>query len=238
MRPFPERNRRNRDFLHGVACGVCLVSGSLTINDMMHRKGTPRCGDEKNAPCRPKGTERRRSAVPLSCFTRSGQYRGPYGGHCPSRSRTHFPPAAQRAAFSGAQPLSACLTRVLFPFIAVVSSVLYYQRRGGVSRRKWAGILRKSDIQNPVHRFNFPMLASKFHELFGTGIPAGNVIAGFPAAMSANLYNPFNRKMDCNPGHLCSFNQEISLILRQIRFSIRSAFFSAVWQISHSFLLL
>ena len=172
-------------FLHGVACGVCLVSGSLTINDMMRRKGTPRCGDEKNAPCRPKGTERRRSAVPLSCFTRSGQYRGPYGGHCPSRSRTHFPPAAQRAAFSGAQPLSACLTRVLFPFIAVVSSVLYYQRRGGVSRRKWAGILRKSDIQNPVHRFNFPMLASKFHELFGTGIPA---------AMSANLYNPLNRK--------------------------------------------
>jgi hypothetical protein len=44
--------------------------------------------------------------------------------------------------------------------------------------------------------------------------------------------------MDCNPGHLCSFNQEISLILRQIRFSIRPAFFSAVWQISYSFLLL
>lgn len=193
---------------------------------------------QKNAPAAPHGTERRVCAVPLSCFTHPGQYRGPYGGHCPSRSRTHFSPAAQRAAFSGAQPLSACLTRVLFPFIAVVSSVLYYQRRGGVSRRKWAGILRKSDIQNPVHRFNFPMLASKFHELFGTGIPAGNVIAGFPAAMSANLYNPFNRKMDCNPGHLCSFNQEISLILRQIRFSIRSAFFSAVWQISHSFLLL
>ena len=64
----------------------------------------------------------------------------------------------------------------------------------GIFTGETAVILRKSDIQNPVHRFNFPMLASKFHELFGTGIPAGNVIAGFPAAMSVNLYNPLNRK--------------------------------------------
>ena len=55
----------------------------------------------------------------------------------------------------------------------------------GIFTGETAVILRKSDIQNPVHRFNFPMLASKFHELFGTGIPA---------AMSANLYNPLNRK--------------------------------------------
>lgn len=114
-------------FLHGVACGVCLVSGSLTINDMMRRKGTPRCGDEKNAPCRPKGTERRRSAVPLSCFTRSGQYRGPYGGHCPSRSRTHFPPRRPEGRFQRcAAPLClldagtlsvhrGCVIRIILP---------------------------------------------------------------------------------------------------------------------------
>ena len=135
MRPFPERNRRNRDFLHGVACGVCLVSGSLTINDMMRRKGTPRCGDEKNAPCRPKGTERRRSAVPLSCFTRSGQYRGPYGGHCPSRSRTHLPSAAKRAAYSRWRPLSVCLAQVLFPFIAVSIFIILPTAVPRVNRR-------------------------------------------------------------------------------------------------------
>ena len=74
---------------------------------------------QKNAPAAPHGTERRVCAVPLSCFTHPGQYRGPYGGHCPSRSRTHLPSAAQRAASSRWRPLSVCLAQVLFPFIAV-----------------------------------------------------------------------------------------------------------------------
>ena len=46
----------------------------------------------------------------------------------------------------------------------------------GIFTEETAVILRKSNIQNPVHRLNFPMLASKFHELFGTGIPAGFVL--------------------------------------------------------------
>lgn len=72
-------------------------------------------------------------AVPLPCFTRLGQYRGPDGGRCPSRSRTHFPPAAQRAASSGSRPLSVRLVQVLFPFIALSMFVLYYQQNVSVS---------------------------------------------------------------------------------------------------------
>ena len=63
-----------------------------------------------------------------------------------------------------------------------------------VFTEKTAVIFRKSNIQNPVHGLDFPMLPSKFHQLFGRGIPAGNVITGLPAVMPASLHNPLNRE--------------------------------------------
>ena len=57
-----------------------------------------------------------------------------------------------------------------------------------------AVIFRKSNIQNPVHGPDFSMLPSKLHQLFGRGIPAGNVIAGLPAVAPASLHNPLNRE--------------------------------------------
>ena len=62
----------------------------------------------------------------------------------------------------------------------------------GVFTEETAVILRKSDVQNPVHRLDFPMFPSKFHQLPGGGVPAGNVVTDFPAAMSPSLHNPFN----------------------------------------------
>ena len=46
----------------------------------------------------------------------------------------------------------------------------------GVFSKKTATILRKSNIQNPMHRFDFPMLPGQHHQLLGTDIPAGNVL--------------------------------------------------------------
>lgn len=102
------------------------------------KRGGPRA--EKNARPPPPGAERRLGAVPLSCFPHTGPYRGPNGGRCPSRSRTHFPRAAQRAALSGTPPLSSCLTRVLFPFIAdIIHAILpedtRHVKRSGQKRR-------------------------------------------------------------------------------------------------------
>ena len=64
----------------------------------------------------------------------------------------------------------------------------------GVFTEKTAVIFRKSNIQNSVHGLDFPMLPSKRHQLFGTGIPAGNVITGLLAEMSTGLHDPLNRE--------------------------------------------
>lgn len=64
----------------------------------------------------------------------------------------------------------------------------------GVFAEETTVILRKSNIQQPVHGLDFPMLPSKFHQLNGGGVPAGNVITGLPAVVPTNLYNPLNRE--------------------------------------------
>ena len=69
----------------------------------------------------------------------------------------------------------------------------------GVFAEETTVILRKSNIQYPVHRLNFPVLLGKLHQLFGESIPAGNVIAGLPAVPSANLHDPFNGKNRLQP---------------------------------------
>lgn len=58
--------------------------------------------------------------------------------------------------------------------------------------KETAIIFRKSHIQNPLHRLNFPMLLCKFNQLFGTSIPAGDGMAGLPAVMSTSFYAPPN----------------------------------------------
>lgn len=62
----------------------------------------------------------------------------------------------------------------------------------GVFAEKTAVIFRKSNIQNPVHGLDFPMPPSKFHQLFGRGIPVGNVTTGLPAVVSTHLHDSFN----------------------------------------------
>lgn len=64
----------------------------------------------------------------------------------------------------------------------------------GVFAEETTVILGKGHIQKPVHRLNFPMFPGNFHQLFGRNIPAGNVIAGFPAVVSTSLYDTFNRE--------------------------------------------
>ena len=89
-------------------------------------------------------------------------------------------------------------------FFVVIGKEIFMDSKGkfaqgihrlmGVFTEKTAVILRKSNIQSPVHRLNLPVLPSKLHQLFGRGVPAGNVITGFPAEMSTSLHNALNRE--------------------------------------------
>ena len=89
-------------------------------------------------------------------------------------------------------------------FLAVSGKEIFMDSKGkftqgihrlvGIFAEKMAVILRKSNIQKPVHRLDFPMLTNKCRQLFGRGVPAGNIIAGLPAVMSTNIHNPLNRE--------------------------------------------
>ena len=48
-----------------------------------------------------------------------------------------------------------------------------------VFRNKPTGILRKDNIKQPVHAFNFPMFADNAKQFIRGGITAGDIIAGF-----------------------------------------------------------
>ena len=57
----------------------------------------------------------------------------------------------------------------------------------GIITEEMTIILRKGNIQKPMHGFDLPMLPSQFHQLFGRDDPAGNVVTGFLTKMSTSF---------------------------------------------------